>query len=97
MLIRWKPSTSLLLPIVGAMDFCEFGPLKKSLWAPLCGYSVDFVGFDRIDRMVGVSTYQPQATIRPALLNHEERAPTAVVQGAAPDSECPRNEADHSK
>ena len=48
---------------------------------------VDFVDFDLIDRIVGVSTYHLQARIRSALLNHEERAPPAVVQGAAPDSE----------
>ena len=47
---------------------------------------VDFVDFDLIDKIVGVSTYHPQARISTALLNHEERAPPAVVQGAAPDS-----------
>ena len=45
---------------------------------------VDFVDFDLIDRIVGVSTYHPPARIRSAVLNHEERAPPAVVQGAAP-------------
>ena len=45
---------------------------------------VDFVDFDLLDRIVGVSTYRPQARIRSALLNHEERAPPAVVLGAAP-------------
>jgi len=29
-----------------------------------------FVDFDLIDRIVGVSTYHPQARIRSALLNH---------------------------
>ena len=46
---------------------------------------VDFVDFDLIDRIVGVSTYHPHARIRSALLNHEEWAPPAVVQGAAPE------------
>ena len=45
---------------------------------PVCeresvGHSVDFVDFDLIDRIVGVSTYHPQARIRSALLNHEEQ------------------------
>ena len=45
---------------------------------------VDFVDFHLVDRIVGVGNYHPQARTRSALLNHEERAPPAVVQGAAP-------------
>ena len=56
--------------------------------APALAHSVvDFVDFDLVDRIVGVSPCHPQARTGTAVLarTYQRRTPPAVVQGAAPD------------
>ena len=50
-------------------------------------FQVDFVDFDLIDRIVGVSPYHPRARTSTAVLKPEQWTLAAVVQGGAPDSE----------
>ena len=60
---------------------------------------VDFIDFDLVNRIVGVSPCHPQAKIGLTILiqTYEQKAPPAVIHGAAPDSRWPRNKIDHSE
>ena len=85
MCLRSQPTASVGYLPIGRLRRGRYGTalLFVDFFGGLEVYSIWFVDFDLIDRIVGVSPYHPQARIGSALLNHEERAPPAVVQGVA--------------